>query len=264
MFFFFKFPQQVANLEVRAGGRSANVIPGTGGGTGGGTLTLEGTNCKPRTTASCTGNLNNALKVLRHRKNMNTRHLWSATDLRNGDETVVWELLKDIEQEYSQNRAFGQKKKPTLTGQRGKKLGKKLGKRKKKKGNKGGNSSSNSNSSRTVQGSPVPQGPQNTGSTLTGRKRPTSLSANMSSRRTQRGMTAHTTPRTTQRTTQRMTQRMTQRKPFGLLDPESMGNDMHGEEHDPYATADDRYTGSSTDASIHKRRRPKKMTTTER
>tara|TARA_B110000091_G_C13718050_1_gene433523 strand:+ start:287 stop:1078 length:792 start_codon:yes stop_codon:yes gene_type:complete len=263
----------VANLEVRAGGRSANVVPGTSGGTGGtgGTLTLEGTNCKPRTTASCTGNLNNALKVLRHRKNMNTRHLWSATDLRNGDETVVWELLKDIEQEYSQNRAFGHKKTSTLTGQRGKKLGKKfgkkfgkkLGKRKKKKGNKGGNSSSSSssnsnlsNSSRTVQGTPVPQGPQNTGSTLTGRKRPTSLSANMSSRRTQRGLTPHTT--------QRMTQRMTQRKPFGLLDPESMGNDVHGEEHDPYATADDRYMGSSTGASIHKRRRSKKLTTTER
>ncbi len=62
------FCSLVANLEVRAGGRSANVIPGMSG-----KLTLEGTNFKPRTTGAATSNLNNALKILRHRKHMSTR-----------------------------------------------------------------------------------------------------------------------------------------------------------------------------------------------
>ena len=36
----------------------------------------------PRTTGACTGNLNIALKVLRHRKHMHQRHLWAAKLLR--------------------------------------------------------------------------------------------------------------------------------------------------------------------------------------
>jgi hypothetical protein len=209
----------VANLEVRAGGRSANVTSGVNG-----NLTLEGTNCKPRTTASCTANLNSALKILRHRKNMNTRHLWSANALRNGDETTVWELLSDIEQEYSANRVIHGGRKKRESG-RGKKGGNRMLKKKQIK----------------------TPGPSNAGSTLSGRK--------STGRKSRRGATSLSA-----NISQVRAQDITQRKPFGLLDPESRGAFEHGEEYDPYATDINLGRGST----IQKMRRPKNMTTTER
>ena len=223
----------VANLEVRAGGRSANVTPGAEG-----KLTLEGTNFKPRTTASCTGNLNNALKVLRHRKQMNTRHLWSANDLRNGDETIVWELLCDIEQEYSANRIVHQKRSAaSKKTQEKKKTTKKKKKQKKnqqqmmmataaatpKNGGGGGG------------GVSFMSGPaSNPASTL--RSKRMSLSAHLSNQ--QQGAFTSTS-----------------RKPFGLLDPE-----LREEEEEEELSSSLQRGGAST----QRRRRRRQRNNTDR
>ena len=235
----------VANVEVRAGGRSANVVPGLTG-----QLTLEGTNFKPRTTGACTSNLNNALKILRHRKNMPTRHLWAASALRNGDVTVVWELLSDIEQEYSANRVMHGRKRRTK-----KKMTKKQKQQQKKKMMRmkqmqGGEQQHQQTMTPQKSGGPA----FNSGSTLRGSSR-ASLSACMS----MQGMSM-----------QRRPFDETQRKPFGLLDPERGGDDMHGEEHNPYGMEDDRIAGgfgrssAKKGKSTQRRRRTRQLSTTER
>ena len=223
----------VANLEVRAGGRSANVTPGAEG-----KLTLEGTNFKPRTTASCTGNLNNALKVLRHRKQMNTRHLWSANDLRNGDETIVWELLCDIEQEYSANRIVHQKRSAASKKTQEKKKTKKKKKKKNqqvmataaatpKRGSGGGGGGGG--------GVSFMSGPaSNPASTL--RSKRMSLSAHLSNQ--QQGAFTSTS-----------------RKPFGLLDPE-----LREEEEEEELSSSLKKGGAST----QRRRRRRQRNNTDR
>ena len=87
----------VAGLELRAGGRGLHQISKTAAGN----LSLEGVQMHPRTTGACTGNINIALKVLRRRKKMSPRHLWAATQIRNGEPMIVWQLLEDIRKEYS-------------------------------------------------------------------------------------------------------------------------------------------------------------------
>jgi len=87
----------VAHLEIRAGGRGLNQVSKSVKGS----LSLEGVQLHPRTTAACTANINVALKVLRNRKKMNPRHLWAAPKIRNGDQMTIWQLLEDIKREYS-------------------------------------------------------------------------------------------------------------------------------------------------------------------
>jgi hypothetical protein len=89
--------QLVAMLELRAGGRGVNAVSKTSNGG----LNLEGVQLNPRTTAANTANINCALKVLRNRKKMNPRHLWAATQIRNGEPMVIWQILDDIRREYS-------------------------------------------------------------------------------------------------------------------------------------------------------------------
>ena len=191
--------------------------------------------------------------------------------MRNGDETVVWELLSDIESEYSANKVIhgaGRRRKNHKTKKSTKMQKNTIRKKKKQQqmANKRKNGTSNLNSTNStsyleeVQGTPErKQGGAsfNTGSTLrSGQRGRTSLSAGMSRNGDVSQIRSFTT---------------TARKPFGLLDPEHSGSTMHGVEHDGYGMEDDRIAGgfsrssrSSGRSSNQRRRRQRQMSTTER
>ena len=193
--------------------------------------------------------------------------------MRNGDETVVWELLSDIESEYSANKVIhgaGRRRKNHKTKKSTKMQKNTIRKKKQQQqmANKRKNGTSNLNSTNStsyleetfVQGTPErKQGGAsfNTGSTLrSGQRGRTSLSAGMSRNGDVSQIRSFTT---------------TARKPFGLLDPEHSGSTMHGVEHDGYGMEDDRIAGgfsrssrSSGRSSNQRRRRQRQMSTTER
>jgi hypothetical protein len=209
----------VAALEVRAGGRAAVVTP-----TVDGALTLQGTSVHAKTTAACTGNINTALKVLRHRKNMNTRHLWAAKTLRNGEAATVWELLSDIEHEYSANHVMHTKK---------------LSKQRTKKNDGAARNNSKKSSSQRLKKSgsrAVPRTPgrdsllgsaANPGSTL---RRGASATGNRN------GGNASSSFGLLSAGIHRHQADITQQKPFGLLDP-TPAEGLNGSDHNPYSMA---------------------------
>ena len=68
-------------------------------------ITLRGVAINPVARAARVKNLNIALEILRKRKKINARHLWSVDDIADGDEETTWELLSDICADYGGARA---------------------------------------------------------------------------------------------------------------------------------------------------------------
>ena len=221
----------VAALEARAGGRGAIVRP-----TSDGKLTLQGANLSARTTAACTSNINTVLKVLRHRKNMNTRHLWAAKKIRNGDAATVWELLSDIEHEYSANHVMHvrkikkNKQKQTRMNQNGRTMtsARKI----------------NSRLEENEENSSYPQTPGAKNPSDTGLNSAANHPGSTLRRRTARKSSMGLLSAGLHRRHEINSKAMTAQKPFGLLDPTS-AEGLSGAEHNPYLMS----TASNTFAS---------------
>ncbi len=64
---------------------------------------IRGIDKKPIRTGAIVNNLNRVLEILRNRKNMNPRYLWSNKEIMQGDKEVIWGLLYDMQQEYTKN-----------------------------------------------------------------------------------------------------------------------------------------------------------------
>lgn len=78
-------------------------------------IEIRGIEKRPIRTAAILNNLNKVLEILRKRKNMNPRFLWSNREIMNGDEAVIWGLLHDMYLEYG--RIFTVSKKKSSTTQ---------------------------------------------------------------------------------------------------------------------------------------------------
>ena len=63
-------------------------------------VTMPGVSINPTTRAARVKNVNTALTILRKRKKMNSRHLWSVEDIVEGNVDTIWELLQDIHDDY--------------------------------------------------------------------------------------------------------------------------------------------------------------------
>jgi hypothetical protein len=64
---------------------------------------IRGIERKPVRTGAIVNNLNRVLEVLRSRKHMNPRYLWSNREIMQGDPEVIWGLLQDMQQDYTRN-----------------------------------------------------------------------------------------------------------------------------------------------------------------
>jgi hypothetical protein len=61
---------------------------------------LKGINDNPKTSAAMLNNLNRALEVVRNKKGINPRYLFSSEDIVNGNPEVIIGLLEDIAKAY--------------------------------------------------------------------------------------------------------------------------------------------------------------------
>jgi hypothetical protein len=64
---------------------------------------VPGIDKRPSKTAAIYNNVNRVLTLLRTRKNLNPKYLWSTREIMNGDEDVIWGLLEHIFEEYGKN-----------------------------------------------------------------------------------------------------------------------------------------------------------------